>query len=72
MMRAIGPIMKKRRTLRNQNDLAVGTWRQDFFVGAGSLGERQFLADDRPQGAILHPSDQCSMNLLFFGFGDAP
>jgi len=45
------------RRLGDQNELAVGTRLQDFFVCAGSLSKRQFLPDDRPQCAILHPGD---------------
>ncbi len=63
---------KPARPLRNENDFAEGAGLQNFFVGAGSLGERQLFPDDRPQRAILQTGNESSVNLLFFGLGDTP
>jgi len=41
-------------------------------VGAGSLGERELLSDDRPLRAILQAGKDPGVNLFFLSFGDAP
>ena len=41
-------------------------------MSAASLCKRQFLPDNRPQGAILQAGEEPGVNLLFFGFRDAP
>jgi hypothetical protein len=40
-------------TLRNQNNLSVGTGLEYLLVGVGGLGERQLFPDHGPQGIVL-------------------
>jgi hypothetical protein len=58
--------------LRKQNNFAEGARFQDFFMGAASLCKRQFLPNNRPQGAIFQAGKEPGVSLLFFGFSYAP
>jgi len=41
-------------------------------MSAASLFKRKLVPDDWPQGAILQAGDEPGVNLLLFGFCDAP
>src|SRR5467141_4666935 len=49
-----------------KDDLAGGAGLQDFLVGAGRFRERQLLADDRAERAVLQTGDEPSVDFRDF------
>src|SRR5262249_23159495 len=56
--------LANRLTLRQEGDFAEGPGLQDFFVGAGGLGERKLLANHRAQRAVLQTGDDTRVDLF--------
>src|SRR5262249_54057946 len=66
------PRFHVRTELRDEDDFAGGTWRHDFFVRAGCLGQRDFFADDGPQSAIFEACTNAGVNFGALSIRDRP
>jgi len=52
----------KQNNLRNQDGFAEGAGFEDFFVGAGGVGEGKLLADDGAKGAVFEAGGDGGVN----------